>query len=690
MTVVVLLASCQDEIDWGKDAKLSKGQIAFTIGSDETATRAEVSRTVVAPSNVIELQTENQDGQGFCLIETVSQLGEETFDTYSGAVTRGTPVYTENFEALYGGFVGTPYGTEGSAFGVNDNVDRAYITDEPWKGNYRVDFSLSDAAKHMYVHDFYDQPWPLEDQTGTYANKLLFFLESPKNIEAVGVGNPEYYPDGSMQFDYTSPTEPTAQKDILFTSRWIEKGTKNTDNKVRFYHALTGVKFKLGYNTTHDVKVKIDKIIFHNYPSTGHCTVTPLKADGTPENLSSTKSSAVVTWKNLANPRDFTIDFTKIYDEDGNLVSGDAVYKNADGTIIKDNQGNPVVEPNVPGLIDGTEEWGDDRSFFPNSFFANSSSTTGVYAGESTADRNFNNKYYEYTFMFIPHEKASADAYIEIHFTYTYSQSQGSGSTYMPNVDHKNESRVALPSFAKEWRPGELHTYILTSEGVDILTEDSYNPDTDWKEALNVVNVGTYPEWQRTLMCANWVYTDTSEGRDNHLIVADAKISPTASENTGKFCNTENVNDPGGFIGENWALGSDGYYYYRYPINVGNKPNFPLFRYYKAPQYSTFGGTHLEFAISSQAYRYSDDTTAGFGVAKVVSQWNLSGVTIEAHGRVTKNQISTVTANQETLNLGTADILAAKDAYVRQPMSNWLQPTMEVFNEFLPGNHRTD
>ena len=605
LTVVLLLASCQDDFfDFGKnDAKLTKGQIAFTIGSDQTATRAEVSRTVVAPTNVIELASDKEGTSGFCLVETVSQLGEETFDTYSGAVTRGTPVYTENFDAVFGGFVGTPYGLNESEYVV-------------WGGEPRVNFAKLNSANNMYMHDFGELEWPS-------SKELLFFLEAPTNIGDY-TSNVARSSDGSMEFDYTSPTDPKAQQDILFTSKTITEETKNTDNKITFYHALTAVKFKLGYNTTHDVKVSINKITFHNYPSTGHCKVIP--QDGA-------KSSACVTWTNLGNPESFTIDFRNIVDENGNPVTGDAVYKNADGTVKKDNQGNPIVDPNVPGLIDGTTEWGDDRTYFPDSFFGNSTSTSGPYKGESTADRNFNNKNFEYTFMFIPHQEASEDSYIEIDFTYTYTQETGS-SSYMPSVPHQNVSRVSLPSIANTWLPGELHTYILTSEGVDILVEDKM--EGDWKSSVEVVNTGTYPEFQRALLCANWVWTDESTDPATHLIVASADYRAD-----GKFCTEQNEASLGGFPGENWVQGTDSFFYYKNPINVGNKPNTPLFEYYKGPEYTTFNGTHLELAISTQAIRYSP-TNVDYNKEFVRAQWNLDNVYVvnQATGQQTTQTIA--------------------------------------------------
>ena len=75
LAAVLLLASCQDDLfDWGHKLKLSENEIAFRVGkTNTTATRADVQRTVVAPTNVYDLPV-TDDGQQFCLIETVTSL----------------------------------------------------------------------------------------------------------------------------------------------------------------------------------------------------------------------------------------------------------------------------------------------------------------------------------------------------------------------------------------------------------------------------------------------------------------------------------------------------------------------------------------------------------------------------------------------------------------------------------------
>ena len=145
------------------------------------------------------------------------------------------------------------------------------------------------------------------------------------------------------------------------------------------------------------------------------------------------------------------------------------------------------------------------------------------------------------------------------------------------------------------------------------------------KNSLVVTNTGTFAQYQRCLMYGNWVFTNTDvaptgEKAENHLIVASADLTKH-----GSFTD---------FPGTDWTLASDGFYYYKYPINVGNIPNHPLFNTYTGPTSTPFPGTHLEFDISVQAERYSsyaDDYTSGTYVADynknyVKKKWNLDNV----------------------------------------------------------------
>ncbi|MBP5322479.1 MAG: hypothetical protein J6Y84_01620 [Bacteroidaceae bacterium] len=632
LAAVILLASCQDDLfDWGHKLKLSENEIAFRVGkTNTTATRADVQRTVVAPTNVYDLPV-TDDGQQFCLMETVTSLDDEVFNTFDGAVTRGTPIYTENFAQVpgYNGFAGTAYGGFADVAEDDEFVENPFDGTYLWGGQskYRAAFTPTGDSlvySHNYDGPDYNLAWPDD-------GKLLFFLEAPApaaGSENTGVSNMQFWPawsttepNGSIEFDYVSPTDPLQQKDLLFTSKWISKDTKDTDNKILFYHALTGIRFKVGKPSTHDIHVNINKVTLKQHMGAGHCEIIPVyEADvntsaGNPSNANTspsdaTKSAQCVTWTSLGTPTDFTIDFDSFIEED---EEGKQILQDADSAAYT-----------FPASFNAVGK-GDKNSYY---------NTVG------TGDQNFNNAKYEYTMFLIPQPLADHGVSMEIEYTYVFGDDK-----YIPEEVHTNTAHVVISDPNAAWKAGELHTYYLTSEGVYIKVEDTVEGNV--KKSLEIANVGTFGQYQRALMYGNWVYTDSTVTPHNHLIVASADLTQH-----GDFAD---------YIGQNWALGSDGFYYYKYPINVGNKPNYPLFDTYTGPTTTPFPGTHLEFDISAQAVRYSSQTddgalyTADYNKDFVNAEWNLENVTIV--------QLGTNTA-------GT----------VGQTVLSWLETSYEVYN----------
>ncbi|MBP5322482.1 MAG: hypothetical protein J6Y84_01635 [Bacteroidaceae bacterium] len=634
LAAVLLLASCQDDFfDWGHKLKLSENEIAFRVGkTNTTATRADVQRTVVAPTNVYDLPV-TDDGQQFCLMETVTSLDDEVFSTFDGAVTRGTPIYTENFAQVtgYNGFVGTAFG--GFASVLNDEAfyEVPFTNEYLWGGqNFkRAAFTPVNGEELTYAHN-YDGPefnlgWPDDE-------KLLFFLEAPAS--PAGVSNVEYWPpyvdetfnepNGSIEFDYVSPSDPTQQKDLLFTSKWIEKSTKDTDNKILFYHALTAIRFKVGKPSTHDIHVNINKVTIKQSRATGHGEIIPVYTDANvsdtnPSNANTlptdaTKSAQCVNWYFDENDTraDFVLDISSF--------------------INKDEDGKQILQDASGAEYD-----------FPASFNANGKGDkNSYYANQGTGDSNFNNSKYEYTMFMIPQEFGTSGVTMEIEYTYVF----GEDNHYIAEETHTNTATVTIANSA--WKAGELHTYYLTSEGVYISVEDQMSDDHKTKSSLEIINTGTFAQFQRVLMYGNWVYTDETVSPANHLIVASADLSEI-----GAFT---------GFIGKNWALASDGFYYYKYPINVGNKPNTPVFETYVGPTTTPFNGTHLEFDISAQAVRYSSPQdgqlySATYNKDFVNAEWNLTS------GNVTIVKLGEDTAGS-----------------VGQTVLSWLETNYEVFS----------
>ena len=81
--------------------------------------------------------------------------------------------------------------------------------------------------------------------------------------------------------------------------------------------------------------------------------------------------------------------------------------------------------------------------------------------------------------------------------------------------------------------------------------------------------------------------------------------------------------------GEAWIHGSDGYWYYRYPVQPGHMAKVGLFTSYTAPGATPpFAGAHLEMKMLLQGVQYDADKT------RVGSAWG-DAMTLDASGNPT-------------------------------------------------------
>lgn len=528
------------------------------VGGNTMATRAEGgARTIVAPSNVYDLPGKKGEMQ-VSLMETVINLDDAScFDAVMG--TRGTPVYTENFADNYSSFQGT-----------------AYDNGTPWGGGTQT-FNGADGV-YSYQYD-QDLTWP--------SDGLLFFFDA---VAGEGVTNLNHNTDnGTISFSYTSPEAAADQKDILFTSRYMtEADQKSGNNKILFYHALTGVKFKLTNDVTYGPEDEpctliINSVTINDLYSQGDCTIDPYYKSGSwgttsnpikgDKSNSETKSAECTEWSNPSNKQDFTLEFPL----------------NTDGT-------NKIVD-----YKDATQKFADSFS----SGYCES------------ANKNLNDAAYSQTFWFIP-QTLTEDNKLTVNFTIKY----GDGKEY-------NATRtIAFPATnvpgnsGTDWKAGELRTFSLTLSQVLVDIEDEmvgtpheetiYNADGttstetryDTKAHLTTYNVGTAPEYQRVIVTANWVYPN-DEYNQGDVIVRDHDL--TKDEGWKAVIDTEH-----------WTLGTDGYYYYYKPINPGCTPEYPLIKAekgYTCPDTAPFPGTHLEMTLCVQAIQYvggADDPTTLF------------------------------------------------------------------------------
>ena len=122
-----LVCSCEREKDINTPGVNGEGKLVFKVGA---ATRAEAGLPVAQQGQVISLG-DPVEGHRFFLEETVSYAGDEVF--VSTPETRGTPVYTENFNVMGVGKF------QGAAFPVKPMTD-GKISDATYPDKNWADF----------------------------------------------------------------------------------------------------------------------------------------------------------------------------------------------------------------------------------------------------------------------------------------------------------------------------------------------------------------------------------------------------------------------------------------------------------------------------------------------------------------------------------------------------------------------
>lgn len=223
--------------------------VSLMIGKDASKTKAEESFTTAKRTVVADLSDESGI-EGLVIEETDTILDEMP------AVTKGTPVYTENFAYLY------------ASSGFNASAVYDYSTKDPLEDLAPAKFTKNE-GNDMWSHDYgsgVDLP-----------KKALFYFNAPATLPAY-IETPSYDADDeSVTFNLVPaeyPKTATAQTDVLFSAEGIELSKVET---ITFYHAFASVKFKI---SNPDGPFQITKVEMTNMLTSGTCTITPSDDDG--------------------------------------------------------------------------------------------------------------------------------------------------------------------------------------------------------------------------------------------------------------------------------------------------------------------------------------------------------------------------------------------------------------------------
>ena len=524
-------ASCNETIEEnGSDyPTVGSNTLAFTLKKSDIDTRSGSG----VPSTVRDAMPLGDpiDGQQFYLTETVTSLDNLY---YVEPETKGTPVYTENFANISGGsFKGLAFkvGQDGMT-GRGALASAAFISDGEFEYNGK-----------NWKREFTTGPWGDEEALLFYARMATEDTDPSHSSQPIGIvpNSHRYLYEGnvqSMTFSYRSPLTAQKQQDILFAARTITK-TGETPFPILFYHALTGVKFATAHtNGANDiVKTFIKKVEFTGLLGYGKCTVTSLtENDGYVDNAASYSSANAISW-----------------DASFNGVNGqDAVYSQV--------------------FSETTVNYGGGTS-------GGSFSSKGDYPGSfSTAGNtnNLNDGDASMTFWFVP-QTLSDDVKVKITFEI---EVKVNGETRRTEYTRDLDFGTLLENVT--WLPGQLRTYTLKSEEVDVDIHDQVSGFK--KDKVEIRNTGNVDAFIRAMIVANWWgFAGNEEGVamgyvDDQGSAYVAPWSMSWNATASKYVD----NYGGEFTGlpvpgatSDWVLATDGYFYYTKAVPPGKLTGEP-------------------------------------------------------------------------------------------------------------------
>ncbi len=497
--VALLVTSCINEKDYFLTG-LGKDDIAFKIGSVQT--KAGFEEASISTESIASFKFGNKDA--FTLEESVVSMDNLP-------ITKGTPAFTENVVSLYGSF--NAVANPGTDLSLPDS-------------NFPFD-----EATNLWSHNFPNyEVWSRVP--------LTFYMRMPSDPAGVS-GDYTYNTDGSIEFDYKTPSSAAGQQDILFSSATL---TKEADNgkSITFYHALTGIKFSnfftnrgiTGANAV--TKTIIKEVTIKGIKNSGHCKMELGSA------TSSTQSKTVAKWSNIGMSEGTT---TTSY-----------TISPSDTTNYKDSQYG------LDTLLDN----------------------------HATA-RNLNDDDGSLTFWFIPQSFADSAVMITIKCDVVLVKSDNTTTT-----THSDEV-ITVSMGARTWQAGELHTFTLKPVLVGVEIDDEMS-DYE-KDDVVVTNTGNVYEYVRVNMIGNWVgYVQTAE---NVYSEEETILNGYTTSNDSNTTHVEAWNDKDGYTHygtfsgltpkssvvpatsntNNWVR-YDKYYYYIKPIGPRDAITDQLFSSY--------------------------------------------------------------------------------------------------------------
>lgn len=458
LAALLLAVSCVHEPNSKTDdGPVAPGRLILSVGGDATLTRA----TASSPQTIAAIPiSEPGDELGVSLSCSVSSLDDYYFPESVEPETKGAPIYTETFK-----------------FNQLSSIPFTWTTGAPASdGSLPTISNAEDVNAHLYTYD--NDP----------DKNLVLFLSAPAAAESLAgvsdvsrtcASDASIVYNGVTAFDYESPTDATAQKDILFTSKTVPAGTKGRVD-VLFYHALAGVKFK-SENARREGSTPIttiESVTITKLKYKGHCTVTPTYD----QNPGFDKSAAVAKWTNVASD---TKDFS---------ISG-------------------------LGIVNNTTQFPSSTKF---------EGETGQ-ADTALGQYNINDSNFEHTFMFVP-QTTTAD----VELTIVYHLGTNTTKKYTRKVSFKDQTWEAGKLYT--YTLAANHVGVLVEDNLDETQKVKQNlaitSTGNVDEYIRAAIVGNWFDthspaqvvcpWGNTTIegefsgfnSSDWIYSDPAEGGD--------------------------------------------------------------------------------------------------------------------------------------------------------------------------------
>ena len=522
MTVLAtaVLSSCEREKDFNGLTPVGENGIAFVL--DGASTRSMEALPVAVKGDVIPLG--ETGGESFFLSETIEDLNPSP-------ATKGAPAYTFNVGKLYPAMDVYAAGNFGEATFVRMDEDAYDGGNNGWR----------------FQHSYATYPWP-EDKD----EDVDFYLRMPAANSAVTDLN---YGD-NISFSYVSPTTAATQKDILFGHTSISfndhKGYLPKGAPVTMYHALTGIKFRVGNDNSGTTKTVITRVEISNIYDKGKCVLNP--------------------------------------------ANGEVSWPEADLGMVLGSCSQDFDNPAYSTGSDGTVDYGSDSKYAGTSFVSKKSEEDRT---KNINMQNLNDEDGSLTFWLIP-QVLSDDVTMKVYFR-----------VKTPDTPDGTEisHTIALGTRSNnvEWKAGQLRTYTLEPRDVDVEIFDTMSGLS--KTNLHVTNTGNVPEYIRMLVIGNWYGWETEDdmnsGKEPEILVGykyagnepaseieegdtiDTMMDPWYRETPkyGQYFDPSFTN--GKPTGENkWLRGTTGFYY---PDVIGpgqtlNSQTEALFKSYIWPE----------------------------------------------------------------------------------------------------------